>query len=286
MTTDEIGSRIIFSDLALARRLEKAEGRSNANFVEARARLFPNSGAQWIAVAGALAMFDGISSPCTQSFGLGLFETVTPDDMDKIEEFFISRSAAVFHEISPLADSSLLAMLNGRGYQPIEFTSVMIRPINAREFSPVSQTDEIQTRLMRAEEAELFAQISARGWSEQTEWQDILLDLAKINASRADVQPFFAEQRGEPIATGLMSIHDGVALFAGASTVPQARKQGAQLALLNARLQYATQQGCDIALMCAQPGSASQRNAERQGFRIVYTRIKWQLANAGQQKAI
>ena len=27
----------------------------------------------------------------------------------------------------------------------------------------------------------------------------------------------------------------------------------------------------------AAPGSASQRNAERQGFRIAYTRIKWML---------
>jgi len=33
--------------------------------------------------------------------------------------------------------------------------------------------------------------------------------------------------------------------------------------------------GCDIAMMRALPGSASQRNAERQGFRIAYTRIKW-----------
>jgi hypothetical protein len=29
--------------------------------------------------------------------------------------------------------------------------------------------------------------------------------------------------------------------------------------------------------MGAAPGSASQRNAERQGFRIAYTRIKWNL---------
>jgi len=41
----------------------------------------------------------------------------------------------------------------------------------------------------------------------------------------------------------------------------------------------AESQGCDLAMMCAQPGSASQRNAERQGFRIAYTRIKWQLSN-------
>jgi hypothetical protein len=30
-------------------------------------------------------------------------------------------------------------------------------------------------------------------------------------------------------------------------------------------------------MMCAQPGSASQRNAERHGFRIAYTRTKWRL---------
>jgi hypothetical protein len=30
-------------------------------------------------------------------------------------------------------------------------------------------------------------------------------------------------------------------------------------------------------MMVALPGSASQRNAERQGFRIAYTRTKWQL---------
>jgi hypothetical protein len=40
----------------------------------------------------------------------------------------------------------------------------------------------------------------------------------------------------------------------------------------------AVSRGCDLAMVCIEPGSASQRNAERQGFRIAYTRIKWQLA--------
>ncbi|MEO8360415.1 MAG: hypothetical protein ABI672_10330, partial [Vicinamibacteria bacterium] len=56
---------------------------------------------------------------------------------------------------------------------------------------------------------------------------------------------------------------------------PEARRQGAQSALLAARLSFARERGCDLAMMCALPGSASQRNAERQGFRIAYTRIKW-----------
>nr|AGC71394.1 hypothetical protein [uncultured bacterium A1Q1_fos_1815] len=34
-------------------------------------------------------------------------------------------------------------------------------------------------------------------------------------------------------------------------------------------------QGCDLATMSALPGSPSQRNAQRNGFHIAYTRTKW-----------
>ena len=66
-----------FCDLALSRRLERAEAHACVKFVEARARTFPESGAEWIECAGAYAAFDGVSSPITQTFGLGVFEDVT-----------------------------------------------------------------------------------------------------------------------------------------------------------------------------------------------------------------
>jgi hypothetical protein len=86
-----------------------------------------------------------------------------------------------------------------------------------------------------------------------------------------------AELDGRAIATGGLYIRDGVALLAGASTIPDARHQGAQLALLEHRLRFAADAGCELAMMGALPGSGSQRNAERNGFRIAYTRIKWGL---------
>jgi hypothetical protein len=79
---------VVHCDRALARRLEQAEGRSNAEFVEARAQAFPEFGGQWIEVAGAYAMYDGTGSPCTQTFGLGLFDSVTDEDMARLEQFF------------------------------------------------------------------------------------------------------------------------------------------------------------------------------------------------------
>jgi hypothetical protein len=47
--------------------------------------------------------------------------------------------------------------------------------------------------------------------------------------------------------------------------------------LLAARLAEARQRGCEIAMMVTEPGSTSQRNAERRGFRVAYTRTKWRL---------
>jgi GNAT superfamily N-acetyltransferase len=88
---------------------------------------------------------------------------------------------------------------------------------------------------------------------------------------------FIAERDGKPIATAALFMHEGTALLAGASTIPEGRRQGAQNVLLDTRLQVAASHGCDLAMMVAAPGSASQRNAERQGFRIAYTRTKWQL---------
>ena len=88
---------------------------------------------------------------------------------------------------------------------------------------------------------------------------------------------FLAELDGRAIEAGAPLIFEGVALLAGACTIPEARKRGAQLALLNARLGHAAECGCDLAMVCAEPGSATQRNAERHGFRIAYTRTKWGL---------
>jgi GNAT superfamily N-acetyltransferase len=263
----------IFSDLSLSRRLERAEARGNAEFVEARVAVEPESGAGWTEVAGCYAMFDGVGSPITQTFGLGLFEAASDEDLGRIEEFFRERGSPAFHEVSPLADPTTFMLLNGRGYEPFEFTSVMFRPLGSGAAAP--RDSGVSVRVVGPGEHELWAQTAARGWSEFEELGDFMLGLSRVSAARADAISFLAELEGRPVATGALSICEGVALLAGASTVPEARRRGAQLALLDARLAYAAEHGCDIAMMCAQPGSASQRNAERQGFRIAYTRIKW-----------
>jgi hypothetical protein len=267
-----------FSDLALARRLERAEGRASADFIDARARLFPGSGVCRTEVAGAYAMFDGPDSPITQTFALGMLQPATAADLEALEQFFRERAAPVHHEVSPLADASVLALLNQRGYQPFEFTSVLFRPIRPGLRLTASRNERIRVRQVGEADEELFARTGAQGWAgEHPELADQLLDLMRVGLHKAGGYAFLAELDGRAIAAGGLNVVDGVALLAGASTVPEGRKQGAQLALLEERLRAAAGLGCDLAMMGALPGSASQRNAERHGFRIAYTRIKWRL---------
>ena len=263
-----------FADLALARRIERAEGHANAAFVQSRAAIDPASGATFLDVGGTYALFDGGGSPLTQTFGLGVSETPSAPLLDAIEAFFHERGAAVMHEVSPVVDLSVLALLSSRGYHPIELTSVLYQPI---ESASVSVSAEVSVRLARDGEADHWASVAASGWGESPEIVAFVRAMGEVSARATDTYAFFAESHGEPIATGSMHIHDGVAVLAGASTVPTARRRGAQNALLSARLAFARERGCDLAVMGALPGSASQRNAERNGFCLAYTRIKWAL---------
>jgi hypothetical protein len=265
-----------FADLALATRLETAEGQSNAAFVDARAALEPGVGAVWRQIAGAYAMFDGVGSPLTQTFGLGLTQNILPDDLEAIEQFFHDRESDTIHEVSPLAGVELASLLVTFGYMPVELTSVMYLPLTGAPLTSGDVNPRLVVREVDRREADVYADVCARGWSDTPEVRAFIDSIARVSLAREGGPCVLAELDGVPVATGALFLSEGVALLAGASTVPEGRRQGAQRALLAARLQMAVERGCDLAMMCAAPGSASQRNAERNGFRIAYTRTKWQ----------
>lgn len=227
-------------------------------------------------MSGTYAIFDGVGSPLSQTFGLGLFSPPTPAQLDELESFFRDRGAEVFHEVSPLADPAVLTVLPERGYRPVELTSVMHMRLTTRGAPAREAPSELVVRTVTKDEADVWAETAARGWGDTPELAAFVRELGSVTAQSRGTVCFVAEWAGQPIAAAALGIHDGVALLAGASTDPAFRGRGAQAALLDARLRHAVSTGCDIALMGAAPGSGSQRNAERQGFRIAYTRIKWQ----------
>jgi len=267
-----------FADVSLANRLEAAEGHSCRQYAESRRKVSPDCHSEWMECAGANVVFDGIDSPITQTFGLGLFEDLSPAILQRIEKFFFDRGAPVMHEICPLVGPAALSLLCERHYRPIEISSVLYR---LAEQPPRLDNPNISVRVIHPDEAESWAELNARGWmQEHPELFDFIREFGRIAAARDHCASFLAEFDGQPAAAGSLSIHDGVALFAGASTVPELRCRGLQAALLHERMRYAFEQRCDLVMMVAEAGSNSQRNAERKGFRVAYTRTKWKLDSA------
>src|SRR5512140_3169754 len=250
-----------YVDRLLARRLERAEAKTNAAFADARRAMDTASGATWIEVGGTYALYDGPKSPLTQTFGLGMHQTPHDEQFEAIEKFYASRGAPVFHEVCPVAEPSTLDLLTKRGYRAIEWSQVLYRPAAVIE-STGGQT--VQTRVVTPDEMNDWTEVSASGWSERPDLAEFMRGIARVVLRSRGTVAFLAEMEGRIVATGALNVHEGLPLLAGASTLPEARQLGAQRALLEARSRHAVENGCDLLMMVAHPGSTSQRNGERQ----------------------
>jgi len=264
------------ADLDLARKLERTEGLACAAIVQSRARLNAASTSCWHDFGGACAMFDGDGSPMTQAFGHGLFDDPHGRELDAIEAFFHGHSSKAVLEVSPLAGLQTLDALQERRYRVIELSSVLCRPSAGGVSRAPNMASNLTVRAIDIREVSVWADVAAAGWgSASDDVARFIHDLSQAIVPAERMVSFLAELDGEPVASASLFLGDGVALLAGASTIPKARNHGAQTALLAARLDYAADHGCALAMMATEPGSPSQRNGERQGFRIAYTRMKW-----------
>jgi GNAT superfamily N-acetyltransferase len=265
-----------FADLALARRLETTDALAGVEFARSWARQDSFTGEVFLPVAGGHAGFGGVDSPLTQAFGLGLNGPVTEADLAAMEEFYRSHKSAVNIETCPLADPSLLKLLNERGYRPIEYSNVLVRELTDDDSRALADpTSKVRVRRPSFDEAESYSLVVAKSFFENADISPEFLSIFTSTFSAAGAFFFLAEVDDVPAGGGMMSVHDGVASFGGAGTLPEFRNRGVQRALLLARIAHAVESGCDLAMVATGPGSGSQRNVERLGFRVVYTRTKF-----------
>jgi GNAT superfamily N-acetyltransferase len=111
------------------------------------------------------------------------------------------------------------------------------------------------------------------GFLEREEILQPEMDLAGLLYKMPSGVPWLAEIAGEPVAAAGMAVRDGLAMLFGDATRPGYRNRGLHTALIVARMQYAGERGCDLITASTLPGSGSQRNYERLGFRVVYTKM-------------
>ena len=260
--------------LELAQEIELAEAEAAIACAERLSAAHGNGAGAVSSVGGGYAVYCGANSPVTQAVGLGLNGVVSKEEFDRLEEFYFSRKESVRVETCPMADGSLIEHYRERGYFVSEFSNVMVRPVEKSATTELPAGIEVQ----KAAEGEidLWTLTVAQGFAEHFPVTQELLSIMRMFADGKNTECYFARVDGKIAGGATLALRGRIAGLFGASTLPQFRNRGVQTALLHARMRRAAEMGCDLAMSIAAPGSASQRNITRRGFRTLYTRVKFE----------
>jgi GNAT superfamily N-acetyltransferase len=246
-----------------ARRLEAAEA------ANARGCMGTHPEAAVLEIAGGIAVFTTADSPLTHAVGIGLDGPVSAAELDRLEDFYRSRGARPAIDLCPLADQGLLPQLASRGYRLTDFNNVL-----ARRVTGVEMTLTPRVRRTCPNEVDLWSHTVGCGFFEVADLTTEEMEVGRAICAMPGAQTYLASsETGAPAGGGALAIHGGLATLFADSTLPGFRRQGIQRELIAARLNEALVESCDLAMASTQPGSVSQRNYERAGFQVVYTKV-------------
>jgi hypothetical protein len=255
---------VTFADIDLARRLESAEAANARGCTPGGA-----GGAPVLEIAGGCAVFAGAQSPLTHAVGIGISGPVSRAEVDRIEDFFRSRGARVSIDLCPLASPELLEELGRRGYRATEFNNVLIKRLAGSSIVLAPRV-----RKATSTEADVWAHAVGQGFFETAELTGEEMSVGRaIFAMPGALCYLVSGPAGEAAGGGALAIHGGLATLFADSTIAVFRRRGLHLELIATRVNEALAQGCDLATASTLPGSGSQRNYERLGFEVVYTKV-------------
>ncbi len=263
----------VFADSELAARLSALVVAEMRAFVTTAHILERNSPAEALEAAGGIAVFVGPGSLLNQAAGMGFSGPVLVHDVERVERFFGDRGEQPRMLVVPLAHPTLVESLSLRGWVPDGFENVLVRELSADEPFDAAEDGVEVYEVVTESERDDWALLVATGFSAPLTPPAEQLVLADIVAHRPGPRLFYARVNGALAGTGELVVADGVGWLSADTTMPAFRRRGVQQALQRHRLRVAAEEGCKIAVSEAQPGSGSQRNMERLGFRVAYTQF-------------
>ena len=113
----------------------------------------------------------------------------------------------------------------------------------------------------------VFAHVYEQVWGDSTAIT-VLIDQPQFRCYLALVD-------NVPAALGVLHVANGIGAMTNALTIPAYRGRGCQTALLQQRVHDAAQLGCTLLVSQCRPGSSSQNNQMRAGFKIAGTKAWW-----------
>jgi GNAT superfamily N-acetyltransferase len=227
---------------------------------------YPGSGAASLRVAGGTAFFFGAMSPFSQAVGIGMRGPVSKEDFDRLEEFFVAREVPIGISLCPHADPSVLDRLAERRYRVTQFEHTLCRALMTDDVPIAPPVDLVRSAKPGEKDSWVRTVIAGSDMEGYEELFGVMFD-------SVDATAYLTLQDGQPAGSGAVSIRPGdFAVFYSDTTLPGFRGRGLQSAVIAARLYQALTAGCTLAIANTSPGTVSQRNYERAGFRVAYTK--------------
>ena len=262
-----------FVDKAFARCLESCEEMPQVMYARAFQKSRPEVGAAEEEVCGGHIVFAGLGSPIGRATGVGLDRPLTADDLDRIEEFYRAHKAPSQVDLTPLHGPEIFEMVKERGYAIAELNNVLFRELKPGEMFPPAPAG-FEIRRSAADEAEITGAIVESAFfpdGAPEAFGGLIAPFYQMEGALA----FAASIGGRLVAcgTGIVISEHKVFALCGAGTLTEFRGRGLQTALLRARMQAAAEGGCEYAVVVTQGGTTSQRNVERLGFRVAYSKV-------------
>jgi ribosomal protein S18 acetylase RimI-like enzyme len=266
-------SHMQFVDKALARRLESVEEMPQVLYARMFQKTRPEIGAAAEEICGGHMIFAGLGSPIGRATGVGLDRPFTTQDLNRMEEFYRAHQAPSQVDLCPMHEAAVFELFKERGYAIAELNNVLYRRLDVEEmFPPAPPGCEIRrSRLQEAEAAGAIVETAFFPNGAPEAFRGLIAPFYQMDGAL----PFVANVAGKLVAcgTGLVIPEHRVFALCGAGTLAEFRGRGLQTALLRARMAAAVEAGCEYAVVVTQGGTTSQRNAERLGFRVAYSKV-------------
>jgi ribosomal protein S18 acetylase RimI-like enzyme len=204
---------------------------------------------------------------------LGFGDALTGEVLDRVEDFYRSHKAPSQVDLTPLHEAEVFEMFKSRGYSIAELNNVLFRGLDPEEEFPEAPTG-CEIRRGSPEEARELGGIVEKAFfpdGAPEAYQDLLTPLYRMDGALT----FAACVDGKAVAcaAGLTIPEHRVFALCGAGTAVGFRGRGLQTALLRRRMKAAAEAGCEYAVVVTNGGSGSQRNCERLGFRVAYSKV-------------
>jgi hypothetical protein len=264
-------------DHALLNRVENAMAAERSAFADGMAALRPGSGAGWLPVAGGRAIFTGTGFFTNRAMAMGLRGPVNPHDVECVEAFYAERGVPSEIEIASMVHRSLIQMLNQRGYWLGRFRNIYAQVLHSRDAISAgvdARSTGMEVHAVDASTAAAWSTTLLDGFAYTQDADRERVEVwNRMVYCRPGVTALVALIDGEPVGAASVMLLGSTAVLGGAATLPAFRCRGVQRALIAARLAVAVHAGADLAVITADPGSSSGRNAERSGFQLVCNHV-------------